>query len=61
VDATPEVQAALKEELDKLDRQFNAVGKDMTQFPTFNFQGTQTLKGGKKLGSSKSIMLILTL
>ncbi|PVD27483.1 hypothetical protein C0Q70_12644 [Pomacea canaliculata] len=37
--ATPEVEKALKEELDKVDRMFNATGKDMTKFPTFTFTG----------------------
>ena len=43
MDATPEVEASLKDELEKVDRVFSAAGKDMTQFPTFNFKGNCSL------------------
>ena len=39
MDATPQVEALLKDELEKVDRVYSAKGKDMTQFPTFNFTG----------------------
>ena len=43
MDATPEVEASLKDELEKVDRVYSAAGKDMTQFPTFSFKGNCSL------------------
>ncbi|KAL3886864.1 hypothetical protein ACJMK2_026825 [Sinanodonta woodiana] len=37
VDATPDQQKALQDELDKIQRIYNAKGQDMTKFPVFNF------------------------
>lgn len=37
VDSTPEVEARLKDALEKVDRMFSAKGQDMTKFPTFTF------------------------
>ena len=39
VDATSEDQKHLKEELDRVEQRFEAVGKDMSKFPAFNFEG----------------------
>ena len=43
MDVTPEVEASLKDELEKVDRVYSAAGKDMTQFPTFSFKGNCSL------------------
>ncbi|KAL8585366.1 hypothetical protein ACOMHN_035560 [Nucella lapillus] len=53
VDITPEVEGALKGELEKLDRTYNATGKDMTQFPSFNFTDPQLESVG--LGETKEL------
>ena len=39
VDATPEVNNSLQEELNRVDQRFGATGKDMTKFPEFKFSG----------------------
>uniref|UniRef100_A0A4D5R917 ATP synthase-coupling factor 6, mitochondrial n=1 Tax=Scolopendra viridis TaxID=118503 RepID=A0A4D5R917_SCOVI len=39
VEATPEAEKALKDELEKIERQFGGgPGVDLTQFPTFTFK-----------------------
>merc|ERR1711963_166342 len=53
VDANPAVEAALKDELDKVDRVYSATGKDMTQFPTFSF--TDAALDAVGLGETKDI------
>eukprot|EP00745_Piridium_sociabile_P042905 TRINITY_DN87000_c1_g1_i1.p2 TRINITY_DN87000_c1_g1~~TRINITY_DN87000_c1_g1_i1.p2 ORF type:complete len:137 (-),score=55.89 TRINITY_DN87000_c1_g1_i1:283-693(-) len=53
VDATPAVEVALKDNLEKVDRVFSAKGKDMTQFPTFSFTDPQL--EGVGLGDTKDI------
>lgn len=37
VDATPDVQNSLKEELNRVDQRFAATGKNMSKFPEFKF------------------------
>ncbi|KAK3585087.1 hypothetical protein CHS0354_004276 [Potamilus streckersoni] len=37
VDATPDQQKAMQDELEKIQRIYNAKGQDMTKFPVFNF------------------------
>jgi len=39
VDASPETEKSLTDELEKLARQYGAKGVDFTKFPTFNFAG----------------------
>lgn len=40
VDATPEVEKELQQELSKVARQYGGgEGVDMAKFPTFNFEG----------------------
>jgi len=39
VDASPETEKALADELEKLARVYSAKGDDFTKFPTFNFTG----------------------
>ncbi|XP_076457821.1 ATP synthase-coupling factor 6, mitochondrial-like [Babylonia areolata] len=53
VEATPDVEAALMGELEKLDRVYNAKGKDMTQFPSFSFTDPQLESVG--LGETKDL------
>merc|ERR1711976_205342 len=38
VDSTPEKEAELKAEMDKVDRMFGATGPDFLKFPTFDFK-----------------------
>lgn len=38
VEASPEIQKELKQELDKISKQYGGEGQDLTKFPTFNFQ-----------------------
>merc|ERR1712062_581068 len=53
VDANPTVEAALKDELDKVDRVYSATGKDMTQFPPFSF--TDAALDAVGLGDTKDV------
>merc|ERR1712002_1061587 len=53
VGADATVEAALKDELDKVDRVYSATGKDMTQFPTFSF--TDAALDAVGLGETKDI------
>lgn len=39
VDMSPEMEKNLKDELDKLAKQYGSVGTDFTKFPTFTFKG----------------------
>ena len=39
VDATPQAEKALTDELAKIDRIYGADKQDMTKFPTFSFTG----------------------
>ena len=40
VDTTPEIDAKVKNELERVQKSFGAVaGEDFTKFPVFNFQG----------------------
>ena len=39
VDATPDVQNNLQEELNRVDQRFSATGKNMAKFPEFKFDG----------------------
>ena len=39
VDATPELETELKNELEKVDRMYGATGPDFLKFPTFSFTG----------------------
>ncbi|KAF7265186.1 ATP synthase, coupling factor 6 [Rhynchophorus ferrugineus] len=38
VDPTPELQKELKQELEKISKQFGGSGPEMTKFPTFQFK-----------------------
>ena len=38
VDASPDTEKSLKDELEKITRQYGATGADFQKFPTFNFQ-----------------------
>lgn len=38
MEASPEIQKELKQELDKISKQYGGEGQDITKFPTFNFQ-----------------------
>ncbi|XP_055615919.1 ATP synthase-coupling factor 6, mitochondrial [Toxorhynchites rutilus septentrionalis] len=38
VDPTPEIERELKQELEKLAKQYGGTGGDMTAFPTFKFE-----------------------
>lgn len=38
VEASPEIQKELKQELEKIAKQFGADGQDVTKFPTFQFK-----------------------
>ncbi|KAK7105657.1 ATP synthase-coupling factor 6, mitochondrial-like isoform X2 [Littorina saxatilis] len=56
VDVTPQVESALKDELDKVDRVYSAAGKDMTQFPSFSFTDPQLESAG--LGDTKDLDIV---
>lgn len=38
VEASPEIQRELKQELEKIAKQYGGDGQDLTKFPTFQFQ-----------------------
>jgi len=44
VDVTPEVEKALGNELEKIEKAYQATGVDMTKFPTFNFTDPELQK-----------------
>jgi len=54
VDVTPEFETQMKQELTKIDKMYNATGKDMTKFPEFAFSDPTLEK--VDLGLSKEEM-----
>lgn len=38
VEASPEIQKELKQELEKIAKQYGGENEDITKFPTFKFQ-----------------------